>query len=146
MKQKILLFLLLFSSFATQAQLRKVPPNVADALKKRYPHAEKIKWQDKITFFEAEFYLNGHQISSSFNKYGDWLSTQRKIEYEQLPEVVKEGFQKSKYRTWKRSEIIEINQNRKNLQYKLSIRKNEWQKKHIFFDTNGEIIKESINL
>lgn len=146
MKHKLLLFLFLISAIFSQAQLRKVPSHVADALHKRYPHAEKVEWQDNITAFEAEFYLNGHKISSSFNKHGDWMSTERKIEFDQLPILVQEGFHQSKYRGWKKTNIIEINRIRENLQYKISIRKSEVQKKHLYFDTNGKLIKEAIHL
>lgn len=146
MKNLVLLFLFFLIASNVQSQLRKVPAHVAEALQKRYPHAEKVKWQDKIHSFEAEFYLNGHEISSSFNKHGDWLSTERKIDFEQLPVVVQEGFHKSKYCQWKKTAIIEINQNRENLRYKFYVRKNDVQKKHLYFDTNGKLIKEAINL
>ena len=72
MKKKLLLFTLMicFGAGMLFAQIRKIPSQVTEALKAKYPTAEKVEWKDKLTFFEAAFVLNGSEMTAYFSNSG----------------------------------------------------------------------------
>lgn len=145
MKLKLTLLFVLFAAIVN-AQIRKIPAEVTDAFKTRYPHAEKVSWKDNLTNFEAQFTLNGYQMNADFNSKGEWLDSERKIKFEELPATVQDGFSKSKYADWEKNDIIELDKNGDALQYRISVKKSSVQKKYLFFDTNGKLLRDAITL
>lgn len=145
--KKILFFFLFISVVVfADAQLRKIPADVTDAFTSRYPHATRVEWKDKLQYFEATFQLNGSTISADFTSKGEWEGSERKMDFDQLPDEVKDGFQKSKYTDWQKNSAYEVQELGKPLQYRINIQKSGVQKKNLFFDTNGKLFKEAITL
>lgn len=140
-----LLLILLISGFA-QAQIRKIPAAVTEAFKARYPHAEKVAWKDEITSFEAQFTLNGFAMTADFNSKGEWQNSEKKIKFTDLPAAVNDGFKKSKYADWETTNIVEIDKNSESLQYRIEVKKSAVQKKYLFFNTNGRLIRDAITI
>ena len=139
--------LLLLSVFVFgDAQIRKIPAEVTDAFAARYPHAAKVEWKDKLQYFEAGFELNGSQISADFSSKGEWQGSERIMSFDELPDEVKDGFSKSKYAGWDKKSVSEIQQLGKPLQYKITIAKSDLQKKNLFFDANGKLLKDNMTL
>lgn len=136
-------FLLLFTAFTLNAQLRKIPADVTEAFRSRYPHAERVAWKDDLRSFEAQFVLNNYEMSANFNSNGDWLYSNRKMKYDALPEAVKDGFGKSKYTGWQMGSVYEVSKNMEPLQYRILVKKSGVQKKYLFFDANGKLNRES---
>jgi len=135
----------LISGFA-EAQIRKIPAAVTEAFKARYPHAEKVVWKDEITSFEAQFTLNGFAMTADFNSKGEWQNSEKKIKFTDLPAAVNDGFKKSKYADWETTNIVEIDKNSESLQYRIEVKKSAVQKKYLFFDTNGRLIRDAITI
>ncbi|HNP21321.1 MAG TPA: PepSY-like domain-containing protein [Panacibacter sp.] len=146
MKKQMFFWLLLLSTVATQAQLRKIPAEVTDAFKTRYPHAEKVSWKDKISSFGAEFILNGVEMSADFSSKGEWEKTEKNLKFENLPGEVVDGFAKSKYSDWEKGSIVEIDENSQSLVYRIFVKKSAVSKKYLYFDAKGKLQKESISL
>ncbi len=140
-----LLLILLISGFA-EAQIRKIPAAVTEAFKARYPHAEKVVWKDEITSFEAQFTLNGFAMTADFNSKGEWQNSEKKIKFTDLPAAVNDGFKKSKYADWETTNIVEIDKNSESLQYRIEVKKSAVQKKYLFFNTNGRLIRDAITI
>jgi len=136
-------FLLLFTAFTLQAQLRKIPADVTESFKARYPHAERVAWKDELRSFEAQFVLNNYEMYANFNSDGDWLSSDRKMKYDELPQAVKDGFEKSKYANWQMGSVYEVTKNMEALQYRILVKKSGVQKKYVFFDADGKLNRES---
>ena len=88
MKKALLLFLLSSAVFVTTAQLRKIPADVTEAFASRYPHATRVEWKDKLHYFEATFELNGSIIAADFSSKGEWQSSERKLNFDDLPDEV----------------------------------------------------------
>jgi hypothetical protein len=128
------------------AQIRKIPAEVTDAFAARYPHAAKVEWKDKLQYFEASFELNGSRINTDFSSKGEWQGSERTMNFDELPDEVKDGFTKSKYADWDKRSVSEMQQLGKPLQYKITIAKTNLQKKNLFFDTNGKLLKDNIAL
>jgi hypothetical protein len=146
MKKIVFFFLLLAVAVFSNAQIRKIPADVTDAFAALYPHATRVEWKDKLQYFEATFELNGSTISADFSSKGEWEGSERKLNFDDLPTEVKDGFEKSKYSGWQKNDTYEVQQLGKPLQYRINAHKSGLQKKNLYFDTNGKLLKESIVL
>ena len=145
--KKSFLFLLFFSlAVFANAQLRKIPADVTDAFAARYPHATHVEWKDKLQYFEASFQLNGSTITANFSSKGEWEGSERVLNFDDLPDDVRDGFLKSKYADWKKNTVYEIQLLAKPLQYRISVQKSGVQKKNLYFDANGKLLKENLTL
>ncbi len=146
MKKIICFFFLISICIFSKAQFRKIPADVTDAFASRYPHAVHVEWKDKIQFFEASFTLNDVNMTADFSSAGDWEQSEREMDYDDLPDEVKDGFEKSKYSDWQNNGIFEIQVLGKPLQYRINVQKSGIQKKNLFFDADGKLLREVINL
>jgi len=59
---------------------------------------------------------------------------------------VRDSFLKSKYSDWKKNTVAESQELGKPLQYRISVQRSGIQKKNLYFDTNGKLIKDNIAL
>jgi hypothetical protein len=146
MKKTVFFFIFFLFAVFAEAQIRKIPAGVTEAFAARYPHATKVEWRDKLQYFEASFELNGYIITADFSSKGEWEGSERKLEFDQLPDEVKDGFQKSKYAERHQNAVYEVQQLGKPLQYRISVQKSSLHKKNLFFDANGKLIKEVLAL
>jgi hypothetical protein len=147
MKFKLTLLLLAFTAvYSTQAQIRKIPSEVTDSFVARYPHAQKVSWKDNLTNFEAQFTLNNYEITADFNSKGEWQSSEKKIKFEELPATVQDGFSKSKYSDWEKLSTTEIEKNGEQIQYRIYVKKSSVEKKYLFFDANGKLLRDAIKI
>ncbi len=147
MKKWIFISLLSVSAtIALQAQIREIPAVVTEALITRYPHATNVSWKDKITSFQAEFTLNNHSMTANFNSKGEWQSGECIIDFNNLPADVRDGFSKSKYASWEKTSVTELQSMGKPVQYRIVVQKGALQKKGLFFNADGVLQKELIKL
>ncbi len=148
MKKSILFLVLMIAIMGgLHAQLREIPAGVTDAFNSRYPHAENVAWKDKLSYFEANFNLNGMAISADFSTKGEWESSEAKSSYDALPDVVKDGFIKSKYADWSKGSVTEIQRMGKAVQYKVYVEKSTpFQKRFLYFNANGKLTKDAVTL
>jgi len=152
--KKILFSLLccLMIAGAVQAQIRKVPADVTNAFKAKFPNAKDIEWKDRLTFFRAEFKdNNGVSMSADFDSKGEWQETEKALSFDEAPAAVKEGLSKSKYASaseWKPGNtVMVITKNDKSTQYRVYVDKVDGvQKKYLYFNTSGQLEKEALTL
>jgi hypothetical protein len=130
----------------SSAQIRKVPAEVTDAFKAKYPDAVKVEWGDKVTAFEATFEQETHKFQSNFSSKGEWKFTEKFLTPEELPAPVKDGFDKSKYSDWDIISHVEVTEANGTHQYRLYVKKNDLQKKFLYFNTDGKLAKDAITL
>lgn len=72
-----------------------VPDAVKTAFMEKFPTAEKVKWEKEgKSEFEAEFKLNGIEMSAVFSPDGSWKATETEIEIAALPQNVADAIQK----------------------------------------------------
>ncbi|NCI50261.1 hypothetical protein GWC95_10030 [Sediminibacterium roseum] len=147
MKKAIILFLSLFMIIgATDAQLRKVPSVVTNAFSAQYPTATNLTWKDNLTNFEAQFDLSGNHTVAKFKSTGEWIETQKDLTFDGLSAAVRDGFNKSKYNDWPKEEIKEISSKGKGTNYRIYVRKADLNKRYLFFNTQGVLIRDAITL
>lgn len=128
------------------AQIRSVPSQVTESLKTKYPNAANVTWKDKITSFLAIFDIEGKKYEARFDSNGNWLSTETEIEESELPEDVKDGFEKSKYADWSIRNVYNIELPDNVLQYRILVAKNDLQRKNLLYSTDGRLIRDNITL
>ncbi len=137
---------LLLSYAAADAQIRKIPAEVTDAFKEKYPEANGVEWKDKLTVFQANFQLNGTKHEARFNSSGEWQETVKTLDQDKLPEAVKEGFSKSKFTDWEVRETSFLEKKEGDGQYRMLVRKNDIEKRYLFFDKSGKLVRDAITL
>lgn len=76
-------------SFAQKVAASNVPNAVASAFKSKFPAASSVKWELENVNYEANFKVNGKEMSANFDKMGTWLETETEIKVSALPAVVR---------------------------------------------------------
>lgn len=88
-------FLLLSSPMAFAKTT--VPEAVLKAFQVKFPAAQDVDWElENPTEYEAEFELNGAEMSASFDAAGKWLATETEIRVSDLPAPVQAALQGKK--------------------------------------------------
>jgi hypothetical protein len=129
------------------AQVRKLPAEVTEAFRQKYPMAKNVEWRDRLSGFTAVFDLDSAHYEAKFTNKGFWQSTENKIKEADIPAAVKDGFQKSKYaEEWTIKNAYKIALREDKTQYRLDIEKNDIQKKHLFFEPSGRLLRDNITL
>jgi hypothetical protein len=136
----------IFFAVPSVAQLRKIPSEVTQALKDKYPGADNISWKDKLTAFAANFEMDNEKYEVRFNDKGEWKGTEKLISESDLPWQVKDGFDKSKYADWEARDFYVVELPDDIIQYKIHIVKNEILKKNLFYNNDGQLLKDNITL
>jgi len=131
---------------AVNAQLRKVPAEVTEAFKAKYPNTKNVEWKDKLTGFQVSYEMEGGQYLSKFGNQGEWQQTEKIITEDSLPAPVKDGYGKSKYTDWELKEVSRIENKDNSIQYRLLVRKSGVEKKYLYFDTDGKLVKDAITI
>ena len=137
---------LLLLGSAANAQFRSIPGVVTDSFKVRYPSATNVKWEDKISAFQATFLLDKATFIARYNSDGIWQSAQTKIKKEELPGAVNDGLSKSKYADWKMGTVTKIILPGEVIQYKIFVSKGDLNAKNLLFGSDGQLLKDNITL
>lgn len=145
MKTKFVFAVLLMAfAFVADAQFRKIPAEVTDSFKIKYPTATRVSWSDKIGSFQAEFKDGEQKIKANFSSKGEWLKEEKKYDYEKLPGQVKDGFTKSKYADWNIKEVVETYDKEEGHGYRVTVRKGDLAKRYLRFAESGQLLNDSM--
>lgn len=139
-----LLFSLSF--FTLTAQVTKIPPSAKENFARQYPAASDVVWNNEILDVNVQFDMNGKRMNAFYNNKGIWKNTLQDTEYDQLPATVIDGFNKSKYveRSVTETKIIFLPGDV--IQYRIKAERNDIEKKYLFFNEKGRLIRENITL
>jgi len=83
---------------------------------------------------------------ASYSNKGVWKETQKAWDFEKLPAEVKDGFDKSKYADREVKETVVIYLPGGGEQYRILARKNDIEKKYLFFNPKGRLLRTSVTL
>ena len=136
----------IFTAVESHAQIRKIPAEVTETLRDKYPMATDLEWRDKIRGFTASFELDGQKHLANFNNEGIWESTETTIEEETLPSVVKDSYAKSKYAEWEVGLVQKIEMPEEKIQYRVQAIRSEIRKKNLYFNSEGRMLKDRMTL
>lgn len=141
------LFAFAFSSFTGSfAQVRKIPSEVTEAFRLKYPEASNVEWRDKLSSFSAIFEVDNIEYEARFNSKGEWQFTENVIEESDLPEAIRDSYDKSKYADWEIGKIHRIEQPDGAILYRIETIKNDVRKKNLVFNSEGRLLKDRITI
>lgn len=146
MKQLSLFIVLSFVSSLCFAQIREIPKQVEETFANQYQGASQIEFRDQLVRVDVHFMLDGESMIASYTNKGVWKETQKAWEFEKLPEEVKDGFEKSKYADREVTETVVLYLPGGSEQYRLLAKKNDVEKKYLFFNTKGRLLRTTITL
>ena len=143
-------FILLTASifgFNSFAQLRKTPAAVTQAFEKQYPKAAGVQYEDNLINVQVHFVTDSAKMIAKYNSDGEWKETEREWSFDSLPADVKLGFDKSKYAVdWKVKETAIIYMPHNEIRYRIKVEKGDLQRKYLFFDKTGRLIRDSLTI
>lgn len=142
----LLTTLFAFVLLSADAQFRKVPVEATNALKEKYANATNVSWKSGITSHKASFELNGVKYTAEFKNTGEWIKTEGKLTYDKLPTEVSDGLHKSLYSSWEHQELIQIDEKDKGTEYRIKVRKSTTGKKYLYFNPQGQLVKEAMTI
>jgi hypothetical protein len=137
---------LLLIAFTSFSQIRKIPPEVKQNFAKQYPKAESVKWDDDLVNVNVSFVLDGEKMNAEYTNKGIWKHTEKKWSFEQLPDSVKDGFRKSRFADRDVKAVVMIYLPADVVQYRIKAQKSSVEKKYLFFNPEGRLLRESITL
>ena len=147
--KKIFLLTLILSAgltYTLNAQIRKLPAEVTNSFSEKYPDAKNVEWKDKLSNFSAGFEWEDEKYEAHFNKKGEWLSTDKEIDVNDLPANVKDGFDKSKYSDWETKNAYRIDMPDDKINYRIHVARSSIQKKILLFNEEGKLLKDNLTL
>jgi outer membrane lipoprotein-sorting protein len=136
----ILAFPFLLISLSACSQ--KIPPeNVKKEFQQKFAAAKSVKWDsEKPNEWEAEFKINGKEMSACFDNAGKWLETETEISAKELPAAVTNTL-KNEISGFKIKEILTI-ENSEMKGFELILKKGE-SSLEVVFDNSGKTIKKT---
>jgi Putative beta-lactamase-inhibitor-like, PepSY-like len=148
MKKAHLLLLALAMGFSNIgfAQIREIPKVVEETFTNQYKGATNVDYKDQLVRVDVSFQLDGENMVASYTNKGAWRNTEKEWTYDKLPEAVKDGFTKSKYADREVEETIVIYLPGGAEQYRLKVKKNGVEKKYVWFNVKGRLLREGITL
>ncbi|TXJ22856.1 MAG: hypothetical protein E6Q24_20235 [Chitinophagaceae bacterium] len=138
--------ILLCASVPAFSQIRKIPKAVEETFANQYREASDIDFKDQLVSVDVHFLLNGDTMVASYTNKGIWKETLKRSNYEELPQEVKDGFKKSKYADREVEDVTVMYLPGDITQYRLKAKKNGVEKKYLFFNPKGRMLRESITL
>jgi hypothetical protein len=82
----VTLFSMIFFSACSQ---KNPPENVKKKFSQKFANAKSVKWaSEEANEWEAEFKINGKEMSACFDNTGKWLETEAEVSSKDLPSAV----------------------------------------------------------
>ena len=135
--------LLLLSGIAF-SQLREIPRAVEETFANQYRGASNIEFKDQLSRVDVHFELDGEKMIASYTNKGLWKETQKELSYDSLPGEVRDGLEKSKFADREIEDVIVLYLPGGIEQYRLKARKNDVEKKYLYFNPKGRLLRESV--
>ena len=136
MKNIILMVIVTVLTVSAAYAQKDVPQAAVASLKQKFPNAQKVDWdKEKNGDFEAEFTLNGKEMSVTYSAKGEWLETETGITVSELPAPVMAVFKKE-HGAAKIKEVSKI-ESTKPIVYEIEY-KSGLKTKEVMYDAEGK--------
>jgi len=137
---------ILISSFNSYSQVTTIPEQAKQSFFKQYPDAQNIKWENNVVNVSVRFEQDSNKLNAEYNNKGVWKNTLKDWTYDQLTSDVKDGFKKSKYADRDVTDVKVLYLPGYVIQYRLRVEKNDVEKKFLFFNTEGRMVRSAVTL
>ena len=105
MKNLMLLSAMLFTISFSACSQKQPSGDIQKAFNEKFPTAKSVKWDmEEENEWEAEFKMDGAEMSAVFDAKGVWLETEKEISKKQIPEAIKATLDRD-YQGYKVEEI-----------------------------------------
>lgn len=125
------------------AQVTSVPATAKENFAKQYPAATNVRWDNDIVNVNVRFDLDGAHMNAEYNNKGTWKHTYKDYSYDQLPATVVDGYNKSKFAGRDVTEVKVVYLPGNVTQYRLRVEKNDVQKKFLYFNPQGRLLRDA---
>ena len=141
------IFLSLFViSSQVQSQVTSVPEQAKENFFKQYPDAKNVQWQNDVVNVNVKFEQDTNKMNAEYNNYGIWKRTLKDWTFDKLITDVKEGFAKSKYADKQVLDVKVLYLPGYVIQYRLKVEKNDVERKFLFFNIDGRLLRTTVAL
>jgi len=137
---------LIFFTGIAFSQIREIPKAVEETFANQYKGASGIDFKDQLVRVDVSFELEGEKMLASYTNKGLWKETQKEWSFDQLPQEVKDGFNKSKYADREVEDVIVLYLPGGIEQYRIKAKKNGVEKKYVYFNPKGRLLREAVTL
>lgn len=119
----------------------QVPVAVKNAVSKKYANAQKLEWEKKGSFYQAEFKIDKKEFEVLVDEKGNIVKAYEDISAGELPAKVSQSIQKS-YPNHKIDDVEKVTKDG-SVMYKVELKdgKTDFE---IFYNHNGEVIEQPI--
>jgi hypothetical protein len=142
----LMVFLSLCMAGRSYSQVTSVPEEAKENFARQYPDATNVSWSNNVINAGVTFELKGEKMYAEYSNKGIWKETYRDWEFIKLPDAVKDGFEKSKYAEWKVKSVKLVSYPGNIERYRIEVERNELQKKYLYFNTKGRLVRSSISI
>lgn len=112
----------------------------------KYENASGVSWKDRLSSFQADFTIGDKEMKALFSSKGEWIKTETKHTYSSLPSDVIDGFKKSKYAELDVLNVTQLEDKDNQVQYRIVVKKNDFNKRSLIFSKSGQLISDSASL
>jgi hypothetical protein len=125
-------------SFAQKVTPDKVPATVKQNFMKEFPKAVEAGWRMDNENFQVLFTSNGVKHSAKFNKNGQWIDKEERIELANLPKEVTASISKN-FAGYKAYEAEKVETPSKGILYNVGLEKGK-EFLEVHFSLKGDIL------
>lgn len=122
-----------------------VPQLVKDAFAAKYPNAKKVDWEmEGPKIYEAEFKLDGKEMSACFKEDGTWVETETEMKVKDLPAAIKAALA-AQFADYEIEEAEQLERPDLPLGYEVEIENEEDDTiLEVVFDANGKVLEKKV--
>ena len=142
----LLLFALIGMNQYGICQLKSIPQAVTNNFNSMFPDAKSIDWKEKLTDYQVFFLKNDSKCEAKFNLDGKWISTERQINNDSIPEEIKKNLRLSKYADWNIQSAYVLEFPDQDNQYHVVVTKDDFPNKILFFTKAGRLINNNLSI
>jgi len=139
-----ILILLLAVSNQSNAQVTSIPEQAKENFFKQYPDAKNVQWENDVVNVNVRFEQDSNKMNAEYSNKGIWKRTLKEWSYDKLTADVKDGFIKSKYAGKQVLDVKMLYLPGYVIQYRLKVAKNDVERKFLFFNTEGRMIRTTV--
>lgn len=128
-------------SFAQKVAASKVPNAVTSTFNSKFSSASNVKWELEDAEYEANFKINGKEMSANFDKMGTWTETETEIKVSTLPASVRATLSKE-FAGFKIEEASQIESAKNGNCYEAEI-ENGKESYDVLFSADGKFLSKT---
>jgi len=142
----VFFMLLLTVSFGGYAQVTTIPEQAKEHFFKQYPDAKEVQWDNDVVNVNVRFEQDSNKLNAEYSNKGIWKKTLKDWTFDKLPGDIKQGLDKSKYAGREILETKVVYLPGYVIQYRLKVEKSDFERKYLFFNTEGRLVRTTVAL